>query len=108
MAKAKNTTTNSKEEIKMRKYIVEAPEPKEGQKVSSGGIRKNGKLTSQFKNPVPYEEPTLPPTIITQRTNTELVCKKQGRAHRNERLMYFIDLVWQEVGEPILRYGLTM
>ena len=34
----------------MAKYIVEAPEPKKGQKVSSGGIRENGKLASQFKN----------------------------------------------------------
>ena len=39
----------------MAKYIVEAPEPKKGQKVSSGGIRENGKLATQFKNPVPYK-----------------------------------------------------
>ncbi len=29
---------------KMKKYIVEAPEPGPGEKLSSGGIRKNGKM----------------------------------------------------------------
>ena len=53
MARKTNTTANTREEIKMAKYIVEAPEPEEGQKVSSGGIRENGKLVTQFKNPVP-------------------------------------------------------
>ena len=58
MKKTPRNTVNNMEEIKMVKYIVEAPEPKNGQKVSSGGIRENGKLASQFKNPVPYKEPT--------------------------------------------------
>lgn len=53
MAKAtkRNNYTATKEETKMAKYIVEAPEPKKGQEVSSGGIRENGKLATQFKNP---------------------------------------------------------
>lgn len=64
----------------MTKYIVEAPEPKKSQKVSSGGIRENGKLVTQFKNPVPYKEPTLPPTVVNQRANTELIRKEQTRS----------------------------
>ena len=40
----------------MKKYVVEAPEPKDGQVASSGGIRENGKLVAQYKNPRPYEE----------------------------------------------------
>ena len=85
MAKAtRNNTTNK--ETKMAKYIVEAPEPKKGQKVSSGGIRENGKLASQFKNPVPYKE--------------------QARARRNEAGMYLLGLAWQEFGEPLLRSSL--
>ena len=84
MAKAtRNNNTTTKEETKMAKYIVEAPEPKKGQKVSSGGIRENGKLASQFKNPVPYKE--------------------QARARRNEAGMYLLGLAWQEFGEPLLR-----
>ena len=87
MAKAtRNNNTTTKEETKMAKYIVEAPEPKKGQKVSSGGIRENGKLASQFKNPVPYKE--------------------QARARRNEAGMYLLGLAWQEFGEPLLRSGL--
>ena len=87
MAKAtRNNNTTTQEETKMAKYIVEAPEPKKGQKVSSGGIRENGKLASQFKNPVPYKE--------------------QARARRNEAGMYLLGLAWQEFGEPLLRSSL--
>ena len=87
MAKAtRNNNTTTKEETKMAKYIVEAPEPKKGQKVSSGGIRENGKLASQFKNPVPYKE--------------------QARARRNEAGMYLLGLAWQEFREPLLRSSL--
>ena len=84
MAKAtkRNNYTATKEETKMAKYIVEAPEPKKGQEVSSGGIRENGKLATQFKNPVPY------------------------KARRNEAGMYLLSLAWQEFGEPLLRSGL--
>ena len=79
MKKTPRNTVNNMEEIKMVKYIVEAPEPKNGQKVSSGGIRENGKLASQFKNPVPYKEPTLPPAAVAQKQNPELVLKEQAR-----------------------------
>ena len=106
MAKATRNNTTNKEETKMAKYIVEAPEPKKGQKVSSGGIRENGKLATQFKNPVPYKEPTLPPTVVNQRANTELVRKEQARALRNKAGMYFLGLAWQEFGDPVLRSGL--
>lgn len=106
MAKTNHNNINNNEDIRMAKYIVEAPEPKKGQKVSSGGIRKNGKLASQFKNPVPYKEPTLPPTVITQRSNIEPVRKEQARARRNEAEIYLLSLVWQEFGEPLLRSGL--
>lgn len=106
MAKTTKTTTNSKEEIKMAKYIVEAPEPKKGQKVSSGGIRENGKLATQFKNPVPYKEPKMPPAVTAPKPNTELIRKEQARARRNEAGMYLLGLAWQEFGEPLLRSGL--
>ena len=87
MAKAtRNNNTTTKEETKMATYNDEAPEPKKGQKVSSGGIRENGKLASQFKNPVPYKE--------------------QARARRNEAGMYLLGLAWQEFGEPLLRSSL--
>ena len=94
---------NNQEETKMAKFIVEAPEPQKGQKVSSGGIRENGKLTSQYKNPVPYKEPPQLPTAVVQRQNTELIRKEQARARRNEAGMYILGIVWQELGEPLFR-----
>lgn len=106
MTKITRNTVNNKEEIKMAKYIVEAPEPKKGQKASSGGIRENGRLASQFKNPVPYKEPTLPPAVVAQKQNTELILKEQARARRNEVGVYLLGIVWQEFGEPLLRSGL--
>lgn len=80
------TNTSLHETPKMKKYIVEAPEPKIGQKVSSGGVRENGKLSSQFKNPIPYEEPSL---------------------SKNEEIgNYVLNMIWQEFGEPLLRSSL--
>ena len=90
----------------MSKYIVEAPEPKKGQKVSSGGIRENGKLTTQFKNPVPYKEPTLTPAVVVQKSNVDLVRKEQARTRRNEVGRYLLGIAWQELGEPLLRSDL--
>ncbi len=41
----------------MAKYIVDGPVPNYGEKLSSGGVRKNdGKMVEQFKNPIPYNE----------------------------------------------------
>lgn len=103
MARKANTSNNNKEEIKIRKFIVEAPEPQNDQKVSSGGIRnKNGELASQFKNPVPYNEPTQPPTIVNC-TNAKMIRKEQARVLRNEAGMYLLSIVWQEFGEPLFR-----
>ncbi len=106
MSKKTRNLINNKEDIKMAKYIVEAPEPKRGQKVSTGGIRENGKIASQFKNPVPYKEPMQSPTVITHNSNLDLIRKEQAKSIRNEVGMYLLGLAWQEFGEPILRSGL--
>ena len=106
MAKTNHTNITNKEDIKMAKYIVEAPEPKKGQKVSSGGIRESGKLASQFKNPIPYNEPTQPAAVVTKKPNTELIRKEQASARRNAVGTYLLDIAWQEFGEPLLRSGL--
>lgn len=86
----KKTVTSEK--TRTRRYIVEAPEPKKGQKVSSGGIRENGKLAAQFKNPVPYEEPTLPVSVKKPRVSKKDEFKKQA-----------VDLAW-DCGSEILVY----
>jgi hypothetical protein len=104
--KQNTNSVKNQEENRMKKYIVEAPELKEGQKVSSGGIRENGKLAAQFKNPVPYKGPTLPPSVINQHPSSEIVRKNQARSQRKEVGMYLLGLTWQEFGEPLLRSGL--
>ena len=106
MAKTNHNNINNKGDIKMAKYIVEAPEPKKGQKVSSGGIREKGRLASQFKNPVPYKEPMLPPASVVQKPHSELVRKEQARARRNEVGKYLFSIAWEEIGEPLLRSGI--
>lgn len=70
----KKATGNTKTSTtKTRKYIVEAPEPMKGQTASSGGIRgKNGKLTAQYKNPVPYQKPAQTPAIPTRTRKDEI------------------------------------
>ncbi len=103
MKDQKTNNNQHKEEIKMKKYIVEAPEPEKGQKASSGGIREGGRMASQFKNPVPYEEPTLLPSLRTQPTNSDVIRKDQVRAFRNKAGVYFLGIAWQELGEPIFR-----
>lgn len=72
---------NNQKDITIRKYIVEAPAPKKGQTVSSGGIREKGKLSSQFKNPIPYTEPTQPSSVTTQKSTA-----KFGRTDRSARM----------------------
>lgn len=106
MAKAtKTNNTITKEETIMAKYIVEVPEPKKGQKVSSGGIRENGKLAKQFKNPVPYKDSILPPTVVTPKADAKPARKEQANDLSQKVIMYFLELAWQEFGEPLLRFG---
>ena len=46
------------EEQYVEQYIVDVNTPEPGQEVSSGGVRENGKIVTQYKNPRPYTEPT--------------------------------------------------
>lgn len=101
-----NLNNNNQKDITTRKYIVEAPEPKKGQTVSSGGIREKGRLSSQFKNPIPYTEPTQTSSVTTQKTTMALVRKEQVKAKRFDTGKYLLSLTWQELGEPLLRSGL--
>ena len=66
------------EKPKTKKYIVEAEEPKEGQEVSTGGVRDKGKMVSQFKNPIPYEDPV--PTPVNK--NTDIVPSASAPSQR--------------------------
>lgn len=83
---------NNQKDITIRKYIVEAPEPKKGQTVSSGGIREKGKLSSQFMNPIPYTGPTQASSVNTQKSTMTLVHKEQAKAKKYDTGMYLLNL----------------
>ena len=87
-------------ESKLRKYIVEAPEPRNGQKLSSGGIRENGKMSYQFRNPVPYDEVSLAHDQYLNEVNFQ---KTRHRSHQKEIVLYLLNIVWEEYGENVLR-----
>lgn len=103
MSNIKNTVDKvADKQVKIRKYIVEAPEPKSGQKVSTGGIREKGKMTAQFKNPVPYEEFKLAPSKMVP-TNTKRNVKQNA-----DGIIYcefgkkFLWFVWKNFGEQVV------
>ncbi len=87
---------------KMKKYIVEAPEPGPGEKLSSGGIRKDGKMVVTYKNARPYEEE---PTSVAVQQQRKSVPATQAKAKSNS---IWVDLgkmalgmLWEEVGRPV-------
>lgn len=99
----RNTTTPNQKEVKMRKLIVEAPELKEGQTDSSGGIRENGKISVQYKNPVPYVEPTLPPSVPQKSYSRRNILKEQAKDFAIDVGTDIISMLWYEYGKPFLR-----
>ena len=84
---------------KMKKYIVEAPEPGPGEVLSSGGIRKDGKMT--YKNARPYEEPT---SVVVQQPRRP-VPASQVKAKNNSMWVDLgkmaLGMIWDEVGRPV-------
>lgn len=99
-----NSTKNTnQEEIKMRKLIVEAPELKEGQTDSSGGIRENGRISVQYKNPVPYVEPTMPPTVPQKVYTRKDLLKDQAKDFALDVGTDIISMLWYEYGKPFLQ-----
>ena len=64
-----------------KKYIVEATELQDGQEISSGGIRKNGKMVEMFSNPVPYTEPKQAFSQTDKRTTND--CTKTVQSKRD-------------------------
>ncbi len=96
------TTKTNPEEIKMRKLIVEAPELKEGQTDSSGGIRENGRISVQYKNPVPYVEPKLPPTTPQKTYTRKDKLKDQAKDLAIDVGTDLILTLWYEYGRPLV------
>lgn len=102
---ASNTRINksNQEETMMRKLIVEAPELKEGQTDSSGGIRENGKMSVQYKNPVPYVEPKLLPAVPQKSHIRKNLLKDQAKDFALDVGTDIISMLWYEFGHPLLQ-----
>ncbi len=120
MNKSTITTQNSiQEKPKMKKYIVEVEEPKEGQVVSTGGVRDNGKMAAQFKNPVPYEAPSTTTTAVVIKDDTAAPVafgpaynvKERAKAEAKEFAldlgMDIVKIIWYRWGKPVLETKLS-
>ena len=103
---------------KMKKFVVEVEEPKNGQIVSTGGVRDNGRMVAQFKNPVLYEEPDPTPAPITRSADiipgTGISTYTMKDRIRDEMQVFIIDvgrdlvdMLWYDLGKPLLKAGLN-
>lgn len=104
MNKIKTTiNTHLEEEEIMQKYIVEVKTPKKGQKVSTGGVRENGKMAAQFTNPVPYIEPECHPTIQPQTYGLKEYAKDRATELAQDAIHDGLEMLWYELLQPVLR-----
>ena len=87
----------------MAKYIVEAPDLKRGQKISTGGVRENGKLASLFSNPVPYQESPAPLAVRKSFPCQNSMAKQEAKEMGIIIAFEFVDLLWTEVGRPAVK-----
>ena len=93
----------NQEDIKMRKLIVEAPELRKGQRDSSGGIRENGKIAVQYKNPVPYVEPELSPAAPQRKYTRKDILMNQAKDFAMDIGSDLVTMLWYEYGRPFIQ-----
>lgn len=87
----------------MKKFIVDAPELKDGQTYSSGGIRENGKISVQYKNPVPYVEPKEFSMVCNEKQTKKELLKEQAEDFVIEMGKEIISMFWHEYGKPFFQ-----
>jgi hypothetical protein len=88
--------------MKNQKYIVEAPIPKPGQTVSSGGIREKGRITVQYSNPIPYKEPPNASSSIIQ--DKKPASYKDTITDISKVFIFDVaDMLWQYILAPVIR-----
>ena len=82
--------------------------------MSTGGVRKNGKMESQFKNPVPYEEPKHSPTPVVKKADIVHPCYTMKDRIKNEAKGLVVDIGWDlaymswcDFGKPFLEAKLN-
>lgn len=98
------TYNSNKQESKqqIKKYIVEAPEPLQGQIASSGGIREKGKLAHQFRNPQPYIEPPIYVKNSSPTNNLKFILEKNACDFASQCSKDILNILWYEYGKPFL------
>lgn len=83
-------------------YVVEAPTVEPGQTVSTGGIRKDGKMVAQFRNPVPLEQQVINSPAVTAAETARFMPDRN-----NERIkgiaFQFLGALWDDFGYPLLK-----
>lgn len=95
----------------MPKYIVDAPEVKVGEELSSGGIRRNGRIVAQYRNPTPYTEPKPQFALTPMEEQVEPFSVKHpiisaiGEEVKDELKDIVYDL-WQTEIKPCIKSGL--
>lgn len=93
-----NHSSQTKEKQVMQKFIVEAEAPQANQVASSGGVRaKDGSLVSQYKNPKPYIEPSLP---AIQQSGPSL--KDELKKEIGNVLLDTVYDLWNEFARPVV------
>ena len=88
-------------------YIVEAPELKPGQYISSGGVRENGKMVSQYKNPIPYKSLHSELDIIPHSTISPAGNGRSKELLHNV-LFDLLETTWIEYGLPLISAKLKL
>ena len=97
------TKTDLTKEETMQKYIVEVKAPKKGQKVSTGGVRENGKMAAQFTNPIPYIEPEYFPAIQSKTYGLKAYAKDRAVELAQNAIHDGLEMLWYELLQPVLR-----
>lgn len=104
----KGSNSNHSNNTETIKVIVEAPLPKKGQKLSSGGVRENGKITSQYKHPQRYIEPKKK-SVVKPASN---VYKEKVKTYvANEALDVIgttVHMAFDDIGKRVLHKWLQM
>lgn len=83
-------------------YVVEAPTVEPGQTVSTGGIRKDGKMVAQFRNPVPLEQQISNSPAVTTAETTRLIPDRNHEVVKDIAFEILSDL-WNDFGRPLLK-----
>lgn len=98
----KGSNSNNCNNAETIKVIVEAQLPKKGQKLSSGGVRENGKIASQYKHPQRYIEPPKK-SAVKPKSNRY---KEKVKSYVEDEALDFVGgtvhMALNDIGKPVL------